>query len=545
LHIGLEILKTRCTMRAMSTQNENQKSLKDIDQHWDLIVIGGGITGAGVLREAGRMGLKTLLVEQKDFAWGTSSRSAKLAHGGLRYLKEGKFLLTRESVIGRERLLKEAPGLVEPLEFLMPLYSGRGPGKWAMRIGLTVYDLMAGKKRHNFRSAEQVTALVPGIKKDGLIGGFRFVDAQVDDARLVLRLIRESIRSGACALNYTSVAQVMRDARNRVVGAVLEDTETHETREVSARAVINATGAWAERLHSSPEPGKHLRPLRGSHLVFPAAVLPFDRAVALTHPTDRRPVYVLPWEGAVLFGTTDVDHSQDISHEPAITSEEAAYLMHALEVFFPSLRISLADCLSTFAGIRAVLSEGKRAPSQESREHVVWVDNGLVTITGGKLTTFYRLAWDALAAAKPFLRDASAEPSKGPLFMPAPETIPGSEGLPRQIKTRLFGRYGMDTLELLQIAHPNDLQPIPGTHTLWAELPFAARFEQVRHLSDLLLRRVRIGLLTPHGGRDILERIRALCEPALPWVTTQWEQESKDYQEHWDRAYGAPPETER
>jgi len=129
--------------------------------------------------------------------------------------------------------------------------------------------------------------------------------------------------------------------------------------------------------------------------------------------------------------------------------------------------------------------------------------------------------------------------------MPAPETIPGSEGLPRQIKTRLFGRYGMDTLELLQIAHPNDLQPIPGTHTLWAELPFAARFEQVRHLSDLLLRRVRIGLLTPHGGRDILERIRALCEPALPWVTTQWEQESKDYQEHWDRAYGAPPETER
>jgi glycerol-3-phosphate dehydrogenase len=527
-------------MRAMITQREEQMNLKSIDQHWDLIVIGGGITGAGVLREAGRMGLKTLLVEQKDFAWGTSSRSAKLVHGGLRYLKEGKFLLTRESVIGRERLLREAPGLVEPLEFVMPLYAGRGPGKWAVRIGLTVYDLMAGKKRHRFQSAGLVTALVPGIKQDSLTGGFRFVDAQVDDARLVLRLIRESIRAGACALNYTSVAQVMRDARSRVVGAVLEDAETRETREVSARAIINATGAWAERLHPSPEPGKHLRPLRGSHLVFPASVLPVDRAIALTHPTDRRPVYVLPWEGAVLFGTTDVDHREDISYEPATTAEEAAYLMHALEVFFPSLRISLADCISTFAGIRAVLSEGKRAPSQESREHVVWVDNGLVTVTGGKLTTFYRLAGDALKAAKPFLATAAAELPKEPLFAPAAETIPGSDGLPQDIKKRLFGRYGVDALELLKMAHAKDLQPIPGTHTLWAELPFAAKFEQVRHLSDLLLRRVRIGLLTPNGGREILERIRALCEPALPWVTTQWEQESKEYQEHWDKAHGVP-----
>ncbi|MEW6112447.1 MAG: glycerol-3-phosphate dehydrogenase/oxidase [Thermodesulfobacteriota bacterium] len=538
--MDLEIPETRCTMRAIITQREDQMNLKNIDQHWDLIVIGGGITGAGVLREAGRMGLKTLLVEQKDFAWGTSSRSAKLVHGGLRYLKEGKLRLTHESVVGRERLLREAPGLVEPLEFLMPMYAGRGPGKWAMRIGLTVYDLMAGKKRHSYRSAEQVTALAPGIKQDGLTGGFRFVDAQVDDARLVLRLIRESIRSGACALNYTSVVQVMRDTRGRVVGAILEDAETHETRELSARAVINATGAWAERLHPSPEPGKHLRPLRGSHLVFPASVLPVDRAIALSHPADRRPVYVLPWEGAVLFGTTDVDHREDISYEPAITPEEAAYLMHALEVFFPSLRISLADCLSTFAGIRAVLSEGKRAPSQESREHVVWVDNGLVTVTGGKLTTFYRLAWDALAAAKPFLTAAAVKPPKGPLFTPAPETIPGSEGLPREIKSRLFGRYGTDALELLKMARLEDLEAIPGTHTLWAELPFAAKFEQVRHLSDLLLRRVRIGLLTPHGATGYLERIRALCEPALPWVTTRWEQESKDYQEHWDKAYGVP-----
>lgn len=516
--------------------------LEAIDKDWDLIVIGGGITGAGVLQEATRMGLKALLVEQQDFAWGTSSRSAKLVHGGLRYIKEGQFRLTWESVHGRELLLKEAPGLVAPLEFLMPLYKGSGPGRWAMKAGLVVYDLMAGKRRHAFLSADAFTSLVPQVKQDGLGGGFRFMDAQVDDARLVLRIIRESVRSGSCALNYTSVESLMRNGRGRVVGAILRDTETGSTREISGRAVINATGAWAEKLHPSPEPGKHLRPLRGSHLVFPRSILPFDRAIGLVHPEDRRPVYVLPWEGAVLFGTTDVDHREALSVEPSITREETSYLMEALRVFFPALAISPTDCLSTFAGIRAVFSEGDLPPSEESREHAVWVNNGMVTITGGKLTTFHLLARDGLAAAKPFLTGVSGRTHDGSLFSRVVENASAAEMLPEEVRIRLFGRYGTDTPDLIEMAAPEDLEAIPHSRTLWAELPFAARFEQVRHLSDLLLRRVRIGLLVPRGGVDLMERIRTLCEPWLPWDANRWDKEISDYLSLWQKAYGVPAE---
>jgi len=514
--------------------------MEDIGKDWDLIVIGGGITGAGVLWEATRLGLRTLLVEQQDFAWGTSSRSAKLVHGGLRYLKEGRIWLTWESVKDRERLLREAPGLVEPLEFLMPLYKGSGPGKMAMKTGLVVYDLMAGKRRHRFLSADEVASSMPQIRRNGLRGGFRFTDAQVDDARLVLRIIREAVRSGASAMNYTSVVELNRDARGRVVGVTLEDAEIRRTREIAARAVINATGAWAERLHRSPEPGKHLRPLRGSHLVFPRSVLPVDRAIALIHPADRRPVYVLPWEGAVLFGTTDLDHGKDLSLEPSISQDEVSYLMECLTAFFPSLGISPADCLSTFAGIRAVLSAGKAAASQESREHVVWVENGLVTVTGGKLTTFYRLAADALAAAMPFLTGVASRAQSKPLFSRPTEPADPATALPEDLRIRLFGRYGMDALDLLKMAHPEDLNAISHSHTVWAELPFAARFEQVRHLSDLLLRRVRIGLLIPRGGEDLMERIRTLCEPWLPWDTDRWNEEISDYLRIWKQAYGVP-----
>ncbi len=514
--------------------------IEDIGRDWDLIVIGGGITGAGVLWEATRLGLRSLLVEQRDFAWGTSSRSAKLVHGGLRYLKDGRFWLTWESVRDRERLLKEAPGLVGPLEFLMPLYKGTGPGKLAMKAGLMVYDLMAGKTRHGFLPVEEIASLVPRIKREDLMGGFRFMDAQVDDARLVLRIIRESIRAGASAMNYTSVVELRRDARDHVVGVVLEDTETRSTKEINARAVINATGVWAERLHHSPEPGKHLRPLRGSHLVFPRSVLPVDQAIALIHPADRRPVYVLPWEGAILFGTTDLDHSQDLSLEPSITIEEASYLMECLKSFFPSSGISLTDCLSTFCGIRPVLSEGKLDPSKESREHVVWVDNGLVTVTGGKLTTFYRLAADALAAAKPFLPGVSRNPLNRPLFTPPTELTEAAKAVPEQFMPRIFGRYGMDAQDLLSMAQPEDLEAIPHSRTLWAELPFAAKFEQVRHLSDLLLRRVRVGLLTPRGGADFMERIRSLCEPWLRWDANRWNIEIETYLRDWKLAYGVP-----
>jgi glycerol-3-phosphate dehydrogenase len=486
------------------------------------------------------MGLQALLVEQKDFAWGTSSRSSKLIHGGLRYLREGHFLLTKMAVEEREHLLKEAPGLVEPLEFLLPIYDHQRPGKRTLKIGLSLYDLMAREHQHRFYKKAEFYRRMPYARQQGLKGGFFFYDAQVDDSRLVLRLINESVAAGAVALNYTAASDILRNETGDVVGVKIEDTETREARTVETRLVINATGCWAEKFHPSPEPGRHLRPLRGSHLVFSAEALPFDAGVCFVHPRDNRNIFVLPWEGAVLVGTTDLDHKTDLSLEPTITEGEIAYLLEGLNAIFPSLDISLDDCISAFAGLRPILSDGRLSPSAESREHVVWVDKGLVTVTGGKLTTFRRLAWDALKAAKPFLTSQKFSDKRKPLFAAPPDKPQNRFGLADSVWRRLYGRYGQDADALVQAAEERDLEQIPATQTLWAELPFVAANERVRHLTDLLLRRVRIGLLTPHGGKEHLKRIRTLCQPVLPWDSKRWKKEIAIYLEHWHHSHALP-----
>lgn len=515
-------------------------NIPDMPTHWDLIVIGGGITGAGIFREAARMGMRTLLVERMDYAWGTSSRSSKLVHGGLRYLKEGKILLTKASVEERERLMNEAPGLVEILGFLMPVYKDQSPGRTTLSAGLTLYDMMARGHEHEFLENQEFSMVLPHVKEQGLTGGFHFYDAQVDDARLVLRLIVDAVASGATALNYTEATEILRDESGNVSGMVIRDTESEDLRELSTSAIINATGPWAEALYPSPDEKRHLRPLRGSHLVFPHWALPVAQAVTLIHPEDHRPVFVIPWEGAVLVGTTDLDHDQDILQEPAITEEEVGYLMEVIGTYFPSLDVSIDHCIASFAGIRPVLSEGKLSPSEESRDHVVWIDKGLVTITGGKLTTFRRMAWDALEAVKPFLPSLFIPDRETAVFSPPPD-IPGIDrGLSRNAWKRLFGRYGMAALGLVQAADPKDLREIPGTMTLWAELPFVARNEQILHLNDLLLRRVRIGILAPDGGKEYLDRIQELCEPVLPWDKHQWKAERAHYLDTIRNFYSLP-----
>lgn len=515
-------------------------NLQNISGNWDLVVIGGGITGAGIFREAVRIGLKTLLVEKNDYAWGTSSRSSKLIHGGLRYLKEGRLLLTYDSVRQRQRLMTEAPGLIEPINFMVPVYKGASPGRWALKAGLSIYDLMAGKKYHSYFKADQFGRMVPQINQNGLIGGFRFMDAQVDDARLVLRLINESSESGGKALNYTAAAEIIRNSGGTVEGVRLEDSENKATRIVKTRAVINATGTWAEELHPSPEQGLHIRPLRGSHLIFPGYLLPITQAVTLTHPADRRPLFIIPWEGALLLGTTDLDHGKDISKEAKITKEEALYMMEALNAYFPSAGIRIKDAISSIAGVRPVLSKGNRPPSQESREYIVWINKGMVTVTGGKLTTFRTLAKDALTAAAPYLPGKPHLKINEPAFAPSYRESKQSSGLNPATCRRLYGRYGKAAEEMINGASIKDLEPITGTHTLWAELPLLASSEQIRHLSDLLLRRVRIGLLTPSGGRQFLDRIQALCENFLPWDKERWEKEKQHYIEHWESFYSVP-----
>jgi len=523
----------------MWEQGWRDRVWSEIDQAWDVVIIGGGITGAGVLREAVRLGLRTLLVERRDFGWGTSSRSSKLVHGGLRYLKEGRLRLTRASVQERERLLQEAPGLIDPLGFLLATYKGDHPGRWIYGAGLTVYDLLALQWSHRHYSSADFQLLAPHMAQQGLQGGFRYGDAQTDDARLVLRVIREAVAEGGVALNYAGAEELLyRDGR--VAGVRLRDRLADRTAEIMGTVVINATGAWADQLRAKVGGAPRIRPLRGSHLIFPAWRLPVAQAVSFLHPLDRRPVFIFPWEGITLVGTTDVDHDQPLEDEPAISPNEVAYLMAAVESQFPSLHLTPDDLFSTFAGIRPVIGTGEADPSKESRDHVVWEEEGLLTVTGGKLTTFRLIALDVLKAIQHRFPGLPALDGDVSVLNPVDLELVGADALDGATCRRLLGRYAADAPALVAAAEPEELDLIPGTQTLWAELRWAARAEGVVHLDDLLLRRVRLGHLLPEGGRVWLSRIRSICQPELGWDDGRWEAEEAAYLELWRMNYSLP-----
>lgn len=529
----------------MWTKNWREEVWTQLSQNWDVIVIGGGITGAGILREAGRLGLRVLLLEQRDFAWGTSSRSSKLVHGGLRYLKQGDFSLTKESVLEREHLLTEGPGLVEPLGFLLASYRGDKVGRLTYGAGLTIYDLLALQWSHKYYSPNDFRMLAPHISPVGLKGGYQYGDAETDDARLVLRVIREAVADAEpdqpiLALNYARVTALVRDETGQVQGVSLRDVVGQRTAVLQARLVINATGAWADNLRREVGAEARIRPLRGSHLVFPAWRLPVAQAVSFLHPLDQRPVMIFPWEGVTLVGTTDVDHRQTLDIEPGISPEEVTYLMTAVVYQFPSLDITLDDVISTYAGVRPVISSGKEDPSQESRDHVVWEESGLLTVTGGKLTTFRLIALDALKAARHRLPALPEIDEDVPILNQVPSALPGEAVLDEAAQRRLTGHYGAEAAALVEAALPEELSRIPGTNTLWAELRWAARAEGVVHLDDLLLRRVRIGLLLPQGGAVQMSRIRSICQPELGWNDARWREEEAAYFALWQSAYSLP-----
>ena len=512
--------------------------LEQLAGPWDLVIVGGGVTGAGILRLAGGLGWRVLLLERGDFAAGASGRSGKLVHGGLRYLAQGHVGLTRASVRERKRLLAEGPGLIDPLGFLLATYKGDRPGRWTYKAGLSIYDLLALQWSHHYYSPQDFELLAPHLDRRGLKGGFRYGDAQTDDARLVLRVIREAVAAGGVALNYVAAEELLREG-GRVAGARLVDRLQGRSAEVRAQVVINATGAWADRLRAQVGAPARIRPLRGSHLIFPAWRLPVAQALSFLHPQDRRPVFIFPWEGIALVGTTDLDHHAPLDDEPAIAPAEVSYLMAAVDSQFPSLSLGLDDIIATFAGVRPVIGTGRADPSKESRDHVVWEEEGLLTVTGGKLTTFRLIALDALRAARRHLPGMPRPSRRLPVLDRVDGPLPAA-GLDEAQRRRLLGRYGAEAPALVAAAAPGELEAIAGTQTLWAELRWAARAEGVGHLDDLLLRRVRLGLLLEEGGRAILPQVRAVVQRELGWSDARWEEEEAAYLDLWRRAYYLP-----
>ncbi|MBL7052901.1 MAG: glycerol-3-phosphate dehydrogenase/oxidase [Candidatus Marinimicrobia bacterium] len=517
-----------------------QKTWSDIKKSWDIIVIGGGITGAGILREATRAGLSALLVEAGDFACGTSSRSSKMVHGGLRYLKNAQLKITYESVSERKRLLAEGKGLIREMAFLYGCFKGDKLPGWVFGIGLCVYDILARTWRHRRYDSFDMQGFCPFLTNPKLLAGYRFFDATTDDARLVFRVIREAVADGGTAMNYACVDKLILTNDGNVCGVVLSD-QSPEKRgdvEIQAKVVINATGPNVDKMRAQIGKKRKLRPLRGSHFIISRKRLPLIRAVTFSHPDDGRPVYALPWENAIIFGTTDVDHGENPTLNPRISVRETEYLLKAMDYVFPEIDLGYGDVQSTYSGIRPTYDTGKEDPSKESREHVVWQENGLLSVSGGKLTTFRLMARDALRIVRKRLPKLKGFSKDHRILDSVPDDFAKPiENLSPRTQLRLSGRYGMEAFNLMDSAGNGEFEKIEETPYLWAELRWSARAEAIVHLEDLLLRRVRLGNLLPNGGIHLLDRIKAIVQPELDWSDARWTDEVNSYKKLWKNCY--------
>lgn len=507
-------------------------------QRWDVIVIGGGITGAGVAREAVRRGQKTVLIEQTDYAWGTSSRSSKMVHGGLRYIAMGEIRMTWHSLTERERLLREAPGLVTRMGYYFAHFRGVFPGRWPFAVLLIAYNVLAGVRDHRFFKTKTFLKHMPGYRDEGLTGASRYSDALTDDARLVQRVLDEAKADGLCCLNYVRAKDLML-VNGRVAGLHIENSVSGQEAAMTAKVVINATGAWADRLRRQLVDEVRVRPLRGSHLVFSAAQLPLAEAIICHHPDDARVMFIYPWEGRSIVGTTDLDHDQDLDEEAVLNLDELNYLLRGVNASFPALSLTRNDVIATWSGVRPVVSAGSGSdPSHESRGHSVWDNNGLITVTGGKLTTFRLIALDALKLASSYLA-IHVRDDKAPTFATVPAlSIPAT--LSDEHSQRLLMRYGQQAAQFIAEMPAVEFVPIADTSTLLAELRWACRYEQVVHLDDLLLRRVRVGLLLKDGGLAHMPALDTILGQELGWCADTIAHERQRYLSIWTRFYYLP-----
>ena len=497
-------------------------------ERFDLLVVGGGITGTGVALDAASRGLRTALVERHDFASGTSSKSSKMVHGGIRYLQQRDFRLVYESLHERQRLLDNAPHLVRPLPFLIPLFGQAGvvskQVSRAYSTALWLYDLTGGLrigKRHRRVGKPEVLAHLPTLRTEALVAGFLYYDARADDARLTLALARTAaLDHGAVVANYAEVTELLRDGAGAVRGARVRPSVpvagagAGEEIEIQASVVVNATGVWADDVRAL-ESGTHphsIRPAKGVHVTVPRRRLPADIAAVVPVAGDRRSVFVVPWADGedVYIGTTDTDWDGPLD-DPACLPEDVDYVLGAVNRVVTS-PLERSDVTGVWAGLRPLLAAGagrhlSARTADMSRRHTVRVsDGGLVTVTGGTLTTYRQMAEDAVDAA--VARLGSGAPAgatrcrtahlalrgaAGLAGLEAPGAAAGT-GVDEEAFGALVARHGGETPAVLALAEgrPELLEPlVPGLPQLRVEALWAARHEMAVTLDDVLERRTR------------------------------------------------------
>ncbi|GAB3594441.1 glycerol-3-phosphate dehydrogenase/oxidase [Angustibacter peucedani] len=500
------------------------------ERELDVLVIGGGVTGAGTALDAATRGLRTGLVEARDFASGTSSRSSKLFHGGLRYLEQLNFRLVAEALRERELMLTRiAPHLVRPVPFLYPL-SHRGWERPYVAAGLTLYDTMGrGRSVPGQKHLSRSGALrrFPGLRRDALVGAVQYYDAQADDARHTLTVARTAFHYGAHVRSSTEVVEMVREA-DRVVGAVVRDVETGATQRVRAKVVVNATGVWTDDLQQmSGGRGRfRVRASKGVHVVVPRDRIAGE--VGLILRTERSVLFVIPWGQHWIVGTTDTDWHFDLAH-PAATSRDLEFILGTVNEVL-AVPLTRDDVVGVYAGLRPLLAGEDEDSSQLSREHAVARPQpGLVSIAGGKYTTYRVMAADAIDAAAVDL---------GPIRPSVTEHVPlvGAEGYAAMVNLapelgretglapwrieHLLGRYGSLLGEVLSLADDDRslLDPVPSAQEyLRAELRYAATHEAALHLDDLLARRTRMSIETKHRGVDAAQEAAELVADVLGW----------------------------
>jgi glycerol-3-phosphate dehydrogenase len=533
----------------------------------DLLVVGGGITGAGVLREAATRGMRAILVERDDFAAGTSSRSSKMIHGGLRYIAEGQLATTRESCRERDRLLRLDPNLVQTIPFLFPSHQGGSLPLWQVRAALWTYAALA-----NFRSTsrfrmlgpEEVHAYSRDFRTEGLKGAGLYFDAQVDDARLVLEAIKGARSLGCAAVNHAEVVEFLRDepeagGAGRIVGARVRDGLAGRAFAIRAAAVVNAAGPAVERVRGLDRPVSEpeLRPAKGIHLVIPRSRVHTEGAITF-QASDGRHLFLAPWGDVALLGTTD-SFTQEID-EPVVTIREVHYLLAAANAAFPYVGLTTNDLRSVYAGVRPLAAgpEEDAPPSSVSREHRIYRDpSGLISTAGGKLTTFRAMGEmivDRVVRQLPDARRQALGPS-GTATLPLRADDFDRRAFEAELQLRfglgpdqcahLVRTYGGDAEVLLRDAPPELRRPIGSSSFSMAEIPWCFETECPATLCDLLERRIRVAIFAEGQGLPELASIASTAARAAGWDAARERAEALAYAAAVRRRYQIVAPSER
>jgi glycerol-3-phosphate dehydrogenase len=516
-----------------------------VERPLDVLVVGGGITGAGIARDAAMRGFRTALVERADFAAGTSGRSSRLIHGGLRYLEHGALRLVFEASRERRILLRIAPHLVWPQPFLLPVFAGGRVPAWKLAAGFVLYDALAllrNVKTHRWLSKRALLRIEPGLRTGGLLGGVRYYDAQCDDARLTLANVRAAHQAGALVANYV-VVESFEVADGRVRGARVLDVMTGARFAIRAHVVINATGPWSDSVRRDGR--TLLRPTKGAHVAVPRLRLGNHSAVTLLSPVDGRVMFVLPWGDLAYIGTTDTDYAGD-PDGARVDDADVVYLLRSANAVFPAARLQPSDVVSGWAGVRPLLRPpDQRSPAAVSREHQILEDPGLLSVVGGKLTTYRAMAAEVVDRTAAVLHglDGRPIPPRAPtdrVALPGGETANlallvaelENEGLPHATAEYVVRLHGAEAPAVARLARssPSLAQPIvPGHPALRAQLVHATRRELALTLTDLLLRRTHVFFEVPGHAVAEAPALAELVGAELGWNATRQASELAAY----------------